>query len=109
MLGTIIKSTNMNKEECINRLENIAPILEDEYSVNYIGLFGSYARNEIKDKSDVDILLSFSKVPSLFTLIDIEKRLWSVFKCQVDISMRNSIDKDFYEQIKHDIIEINLT
>ncbi|MBL7061044.1 MAG: nucleotidyltransferase domain-containing protein, partial [Actinobacteria bacterium] len=36
--------------------KKILPILKD-YRVKKIGLFGSYARGEIKENSDIDILI----------------------------------------------------
>jgi len=35
------------------------PQLQAEYNITQIGLFGSFARNEQDDKSDIDIILEF--------------------------------------------------
>ena len=37
--------------------------------IKSIYLFGSYARNEQTDKSDVDLIVEFDVVPSLFEFI----------------------------------------
>lgn len=41
---------------------NFAP-LRDAYGVQKMGVFGSFARNEQSDQSDIDILVEFSKPP----------------------------------------------
>jgi error-prone DNA polymerase len=41
--------------------------------VEYLGLFGSYARGDFSEDSDVDLLVRFSKPKSLLTLVRIER------------------------------------
>ncbi|WP_229704111.1 nucleotidyltransferase family protein, partial [Caldalkalibacillus thermarum] len=43
------------------RLQLIKPILQEKYNVRKIGVFGSFARGEQTGKSDIDILVEFSK------------------------------------------------
>ena len=49
-------------------LEVELPSLRREYSVTKIGLFGSYARNEQEEGSDVDLLIDFKKPISFFIM-----------------------------------------
>jgi predicted nucleotidyltransferase len=51
----------MTQNEIVNKLKDIKPVLYDRISVQRIGYFGSYARNEQTRKSDIDILVEFSK------------------------------------------------
>ncbi len=51
----------MNQSEIENKLRSLKPILSNKYSVEKIGYFGSYSRNEQSEKSDIDILVDFSK------------------------------------------------
>lgn len=39
--------------------------LQEKYGINEIGIFGSYARNEQQEKSDVDILIKSEKALGL--------------------------------------------
>jgi len=48
-LSTIKKLIEMKKDKII-----------DEYKIKSIGIFGSYARGEQNDKSDIDIVVEFS-------------------------------------------------
>ena len=44
-------------QEYITLLKSHAPILQDRYGVTSMSLFGSVARGEQKDNSDVDVLV----------------------------------------------------
>lgn len=45
----------------LNDLKKIKPELSVRFNVQSIGLFGSITRNDFTDKSDIDILVDFSK------------------------------------------------
>ena len=45
-----------------NKLEKLKPILKERYQVKTIGFFGSYARGEQNQKSDIDILVEFNDI-----------------------------------------------
>jgi len=47
-----------SKEFIINSIQKHKPQLS-EFGVNNIGLFGSYARKEQSEKSDIDLLIDF--------------------------------------------------
>jgi hypothetical protein len=46
-------------EKILDKLNNVLPILKSKFGIRRIGLFGSYAREEQNDNSDVDILIDF--------------------------------------------------
>lgn len=57
---------------------------KDKYGIERIGLFGSFARNEARPDSDVDIVISLKK-PNLFTYSIITQQLETVFRRHVDL------------------------
>ncbi len=60
----------MNLDTIINFLHQNKEVLHNEYSVEKIGVFGSYAKHEEKEGSDIDFFVKFSK-KSFETKIDI--------------------------------------
>lgn len=96
----------------MNRLDNIIVNLlsiKDElakkFGVSSIGLFGSVTREDFTDKSDIDILIEFSRPIGMefFTLADfLEKRL----KRKVDLITRDGIKSRYFEAIKDDLIYV---
>ncbi|MDZ7724075.1 MAG: nucleotidyltransferase family protein [candidate division KSB1 bacterium] len=49
----------LDQKEIIDFLREQYPVLEKNYNISKIGIFGSFARNEEDDKSDIDIILEF--------------------------------------------------
>ena len=47
----------LSKKVLENKLKELNPLLEKQYKVKKLGYFGSYARNEANEDSDVDILV----------------------------------------------------
>jgi predicted nucleotidyltransferase len=57
------------------KLSLLMPVLEEEYHVQAIEIFGSYARGEESHKSDLDLLITFSQPFSLWDLLDVKEFL----------------------------------
>ncbi len=73
--------------------ENTATI--KKYGVKRIGLFGSYLRKEQKPTSDIDILVEFEKGKITFdNYMDLKFFLEDLFKCKVDLVMKEAIKPD---------------
>jgi uncharacterized protein len=49
------------QKDIISKLNELKPLLKQEYSVRKIGLFGSFADNTQTDESDIDILVELEK------------------------------------------------
>lgn len=81
----------MNIEQLKSKLEALKPHLIDQYKVETIGFFGSYVRGEQKKTSDLDILVSFTEAPSLFTFIELEDFLSQQLGIKVDLVMKDSL------------------
>jgi predicted nucleotidyltransferase len=51
----------ITKAEILSKLSELKPILYRDYSVQEIGLFGSYSDDSISEESDIDILVDLEK------------------------------------------------
>lgn len=71
------------------------------YNPKRIGVFGSYARNEHSDSSDIDILYLFQSPITLFHLVDIKESLEKQLGREVDLVSENFVNKN----IKNEIIK----
>ena len=72
-----------------------------------VGIFGSYARGESTEKSDIDILVKFKVAPSLITLIKLENELTDLLGIRVDLITTGAIkNKRVQKSIKKDLISI---
>jgi len=89
-----------------NELKNITtklreelPILRSQYNVTSIELFGSFVRNQQRANSDLDILVTFSKAPSLFKFIELEDYLSNLLGIKVDLVMKSSLKPNIGKRI----------
>lgn len=80
--------------------------LYKQYGINYVALFGSYARNEQQQTSDVDVLVDFDEPKSFFELADIQFSLEKALGHRVDLVMKNSIKKNILRYLHKDIIAV---
>lgn len=78
----------------------------NRYDIRYLGLFGSHARSEQKEDSDVDILVDFVKTPSFFELFDIENTISKELNKKVDLVTLNSLSKHIKPYIMNDLVNL---
>jgi len=62
-------------------------------NISYLGLFGSYARGEQTEESDVDLLVKFNAPVGYFTLVDIQRKLEDYLKKDVDLVTEKALSK----------------
>lgn len=84
--------------------DKITPILK-EAGVLRSSLFGSVARGEANEKSDIDILVELPKDRTMFDLMDLEEKLKAKLGKEVDLVTYCSVhhllrDIIFKEQIQ---------
>ena len=86
-------------------LSSIKSELADRFGVSSIGLFGSITRNDFTDKSDIDILIDFSRPIGMdfFVLGDL---LEAKLNRKVDLITREGIKPRYFEAIKEDLIYV---
>ena len=56
------------KEQVLSLLKQQLPSLKQNFKVKSIGIFGSYAREEQTEKSDIDLLVEFEAPVGFFSL-----------------------------------------
>ncbi|MCQ6253854.1 nucleotidyltransferase family protein [Methanocaldococcus sp.] len=81
--------------------------LKEKYKIKSIGIFGSYARGEQKETSDIDILIDYYEPISLLKLIELENYLSELIGIKVDVITKNSIQNPYLKKsIEEDLIYI---
>lgn len=86
-------------------LTQLKPELAQKYFVNSIGLFGSIVRDDFTDKSDVDIIVDFSK-PIGIEFIDLADYIEIKLSRKIDLVSRNGIKPKYFHQIQSEIIYV---
>ncbi len=86
-------------------METVAAILK-KHGAKTVKIFGSYARGEEREDSDLDILVEFSERKSLLELVKIEQELEEKMKVKVDLLTRKSISPYLIEQIENESVRV---
>ena len=96
----------MTREEIIAVLENEKQFLSEKFGVEEIALFGSYARNEQKDDSDIDVLVQLRE-PKLKTLIGVLEFFENKFHKKIDLTTKHKyLSQRFWNVVNDDIIYV---
>jgi len=74
----------MNRDEILAALRKFKQDYAEQYEIIEIGVFGSTARNEIREDSDVDICIK-TRTPNPFMLAHIKEAIEELVHKPVDI------------------------
>jgi hypothetical protein len=96
----------MTKEDLLNFIAEHKDELRRSFGVKKIGLFGSYARGEVSEGSDIDIVVELEK-PDLFYLIGIKQTLEEALGRKVDvIRLRDTMNASLKRRIQRDAVYV---
>lgn len=95
-MGQLVQNLQVNELKTMYKKQGII----------YLGLFGSFARGEESQQSDIDLLIDFNYIKSLFDLADIKLYFQKKLGRNVDLYMRGHIKKSLQQYIDKDLITI---
>lgn len=89
----------------IEEIKNVVIQFCEKYPMKRIGLFGSYARGEADEESDIDLVVEFAENIGLLKIIGLKVDLEEHFRKKVDLVEMDNL----YEYVKEDIIKDMVT
>lgn len=93
-------------QEIITTLRDYKNRYADKYGIEVLGLFGSAARGEQDEKSDIDIIIKIHR-PSFFTCFNIREELENLFQRKVDlITLHENMFNNFRINLENDAIYV---
>lgn len=92
----------LNKEEVQRTINEHKAYIAEAFSVEKIGLFGSFARDEYTEESDIDLLVEFKR-PVGFEFIELKEYLESLFQKPVDLVTVNALRPFMKEQVMNEV------
>ena len=92
----------INKIYILERLNELKPFLQKEYSVKSIGLFGSFSDNSFSGESDIDILVELEK-PIGWKYFTLEIFLEKTFGRKIDLVTKNALKDQIKDQIMNQV------
>jgi len=98
------KSVNMNREEILQLLRREKPRLFEKYPLRRLALFGSVARAEQTETSDVDIMADVD--PSIgLRFVTLAEELEDILHCKVDLISLRAIKLAMQKSIEKDLVD----
>jgi len=76
------------------------------YGVRTLALFGSVARNEATDQSDVDLLVEFDRATGYLGLVALQEHLADLLRRPVDLGTLRSLKPRIRRRVEQDLIYV---
>lgn len=91
-------------QDCLNKLADFKAMCSQKYGITKLGIFGSVARKENTENSDIVVEV---EKPSLKLMYELKEALKSLFGCEVDlVRFRDSLRPLFKSNILKDVIYV---
>jgi uncharacterized protein len=97
----------MNRDDAIASIRRVEPVIR-AMGATAVFLFGSTARNEANENSDVDVFIELdpTKKIGLFELFDIEEQLEKALGTKVDLGTRTGLHPVLKRDIEQSAIRV---
>ena len=96
----------MNRQAILDRLNAEAPGLKDKYGVKSLAVFGSMARGDDHEGSDVDILVTFEGKATFDNFMGLKLDLEELFGRKVDLGTPNTLRPEMRERVEKDLLHV---
>lgn len=96
----------MKRDDVLRILQDVRQELVDRYHISGLSVFGSVARDDARQDSDVDILVEFSQPIGLFQFIELQQRLETLLGSKVDLGTPRSLKPRIKEQVLQEAIRV---
>lgn len=92
-------------EKIVQTLRQHKPELQKKYPISKLGIFGSYARGEATESSDIDIAVEITGTMGL-NFVAMADEIEGLFGIKVDVVPTRSINHDYRPFVEKDIIYV---
>jgi len=94
----------MSRKKILKILADHRNLIETRFDVASLSLFGSAAREEATEESDIDILVTFLNPPGIFGFLELKEYLENILGYSVDLVTKNALKKQLREQILKEVV-----
>jgi len=96
----------MQRDNVIRILQQHRSELAERFGVKSLVLFGSVARGEATEVSDVDLLVAFDRPTGYFGLVRLQLFLQELLGCEVDLGTPGSLRPAMRTRIEKEAIRV---
>jgi uncharacterized protein len=92
--------------QILDILKSKKPDLQKRYPLSELGLFGSYARGDFNEKSDINILVDFNSRIDAFEYIRLAHELEDAFNYKIGLVSRKGIKPQYLPFVEKNLIHV---
>jgi predicted nucleotidyltransferase len=92
------------RDEIVQVLASQKPWLLETYQLSKLGIFGSYAREQQTETSDLDILVDYVQPPTLWRLVELRDYLSQLVTLKVDVVTANGLKPRLRDRVLAEVI-----
>ncbi len=96
----------MTRQTILDRLNAEAPGLRKKYGVRSLSVFGSIARGDDHEGSDVDVLVTFDGDANFDNFMGLKLDLEDLFGRPVDLGTPDTLRPEMRSQVEKDLIQV---
>ncbi len=93
-------------DEIKNKIKENERFLKEKYHVRGFLIFGSYAKGEQTEQSDIDLLVDFQQIIDMFDMFDLQEYLQNLFGKKVDLGTKKGLKSFIKKSILKEAIAL---
>ncbi len=94
------------RQDIIDKLRKQKPELVRQYGVSQLALFGSYARNEQNESSDIDVIVEFEKPISGLRFVSLAEAIEATIGLPADVVPSDGIKPRYLDFVGKDLVYV---
>ena len=88
------------KKYTIEEIKTVVEPIARKYGVERVYLFGSYARGDVTENSDIDLRVDKGSLKGMFALCGLYTEIEEALQTKVDVLTTGSLENDFLHKIR---------
>ena len=98
--------TQLTKDKVLQLLRQHSPVLAERFGVTRLALYGSFARDQATENSDVDILARFDPRPDWKRYFGAQFYLEDLLGRPVDLAMDGELRPEILPNVERDLTDV---
>lgn len=96
----------MDRQAILDRLRTEAPALREKYRLDSLAVFGSMARGDDREGSDVDVLVRFQGTADFDRFMGLKLDLEDMLQRPVDLGTPDTLRPEMRAEVERDLIHV---
>ena len=98
--------SKLSREDVLELLRSHKRVLRERFGVTEISLFGSFARDEATEDSDVDVVVEFDETPSWHIFFGAQRYIECISGRSEDLVRSGNIRKELRPYVEEDLTKV---